>query len=469
VSGAPPPLQPGAPPMVTVRSLLLDPALGVDLVLLAGEAGLDRPVKHARIQKSGLALVGHFHGIVPTRVQILGQTELSFLHRLGAEDRLRCLRGFFKLSLSCLILTQALTDSDEGSGVGVMPVPELVQCAEEAETPLLLSNERSSVTINALHALLDDRLAPRLRMHGVLVDVFGVGLLLVGPSAIGKSETALDLVMRGHRLVADDAVECDYRPPGMVFGAAAELLRHHLEVRGLGILNIKDLYGVTAIRERKRIDVVVRLVEWSKDTEYDRLGLDDRHSVILGVPIRELMIPVRPGRDMASILEVAARNELLKNAGHHAAREFFGNLEGALLGSEVPPDHAGSVASVAARRGPRESVGDESAVLPPVTMSSALQNTRPVATGGNPRPTARHQPPPPSSGAAAPARPRPETGSQAVVVRVERATPVPPESEAGDLRGIAGLPPCAPREGGAAPKPTAFGPSSGRGKPRNQG
>ena len=158
-----------------------------------------------------------------------------------------------------------------------MPVPELVQCAEEAETPLSCSNERSSRTINALHALLDDRLAPRVRLHGVLVDVFGVGLLLVGKSGIGKSECALELVMRGHRLVADDVVECDWRPPGMVFGAPAELLRHHLEVRGLGILNIKDLFGVTAVRERKRIDVVVRLVEWAKDTEYDRLGLDDRH------------------------------------------------------------------------------------------------------------------------------------------------------------------------------------------------
>lgn len=330
-------------PIVTVRSLMNDPGLGIDLVLLAGEAGLERPVRHARIQKSGLALVGHFHGIVPTRIQILGQTELSFLVRLNVDDRRRFLSGFFNLNLSCLIVTQSMRQHEDGSGVGVMPVPELVQTAEERHTPLLLSNERSSVTINALHALLDDRLAPRIRLHGVLVDVFGVGLLLVGPSAIGKSETALDLVMRGHRLVADDAVECDYRPPGMVFGSAAELLRHHLEVRGLGILNIKDLFGVTAIRERKRIDVVVKLVEWSRDTEYDRMGLDDRYHTILGVEIRELVIPVRPGRDMASILEVAARNELLKNAGHHAAREFFGNLEGALIGSERPPDESAVV------------------------------------------------------------------------------------------------------------------------------
>jgi len=320
-----------APRVVSTRALMYDPDLGIELALLAGEAGLDRLVRHSRIQKSGLALVGHFHGIVPSRIQILGQTELSFLFRLSAEERKRSLRGFFHLELSCVILTQGSRNNDEGSGSGIIPVPELIECAEESGTPLLLSSERSSVTINALHTLLDERLAPRVRLHGVLVDVFGVGLLLIGSSGIGKSESALDLVMRGHRLVADDVVECDYRPPGIVFGSAAALLRHHLEVRGLGILNVKDLFGVTAIRERKRIDVVVKLVEWSKDTEYDRLGIDDRYHEILGVRIRELVIPVRPGRDMASILEVAARNELLKNAGHHAAREFFGNLEGKLL------------------------------------------------------------------------------------------------------------------------------------------
>jgi HPr kinase/phosphorylase len=360
-NAAPPPTP---APVVSVRSLIGDATFGLALNLIAGEAGLDRPIRHARIQKSGLALVGHFHGIVPSRVQILGQTELSFLHRLNPEDRKRSLRGFFRLGLCCVILTLGMRHFEEGSGVGVMPVPELVECAEESGTPLLLSDDRTSITINAVHAYLDDRLAPRIRLHGVLVDVFGVGLLLLGSSAIGKSESALDLVMRGHRLVADDVVECDFRPPGMVFGAAAELLRHHIEVRGLGILNIKDLFGVTAIRERKRIDVVVKMVEWSKDTEYDRMGLDDRHYTILGVKIRELVIPVRPGRDMASILEVAARNELLKNAGHHAAREFFGNLEGALL-SERPPD--------------------ESAVLPPVTRRPPITRPLPESTAPKPR------------------------------------------------------------------------------------
>lgn len=329
-------------PSISVRELLHDPGLGLRLSLVAGSAGLGRRVDHTRIQKSGLALAGHHHGIVPSRVQILGQTEQSYLARLGRDERLAGLRGFFGLGLSCVIVSSGGSSQVPGAGAAAA-VPELAECAEESGTPLLSAPSRSSATITALHALLDDRLAPRVRLHGVLVDVFGVGLLIKGPSGIGKSECALDLVMRGHRLVADDAVECDYRPPGMIFGAPAELLRHHLEVRGLGVLNIKDLFGVTSIRERKRIDVVVKLVEWSRDTEYDRLGLEERSQQILGVGIRELVIPVRPGRDMASILEVAARNELLKHAGHHAAREFFNRLEGSLLSerssdeSVVPP------------------------------------------------------------------------------------------------------------------------------------
>lgn len=364
-------LGPSRDASISVRALMDDPGLGITLSLAAGSAGLERRVRHTRIQKSGLALAGHFHGIVPTRVQILGQTELSYLQNLSVDARKAAVAGFFGLDLSCVVLTQGASSfSGDASGDGVLPVPELYAGAEATHTPLLVSSERSSVTITALHALLDDRLAPRVRLHGVLVDVFGVGLLLMGASAIGKSESALDLVMRGHRLVADDVVDCDYRPPGMVFGSAAQLLRHHLEVRGLGILNVKDLFGVTAIRERKRIDVVVRLVEWSRDVEYDRLGLDDRFQEILGVPVRELVIPVRPGRDMASILEVAARNELLKNAGHHAAREFFGNLEGTLLpGQSAPPPGPRAVPRV-----PR--APESSASLPRVEPPSRDDKTR---------------------------------------------------------------------------------------------
>jgi len=306
-----------APQHISVRELLEDAALGLKVRLVAGGAGLDRKVHHVRIQKSGLAMVGHLHGVVPTRVQILGGTELSYLEGLRPAEQSSAVAALLSLELSCVLVTR-----------GVEPPPALVAAAQRTDTPLLVCTERSSVAIGRLHALLDERLAPRTRIHGVLVDVFEVGVLLLGKSGIGKSECALDLVMRGHRLVADDAIECDYRPPGMVFGQPAALLRYHIEVRGLGILNIKDLFGVTAIRERKRLDLVVELKE--EQQEFDRLGLEDETRDLLGVTIRKVTLPVRPGRNMSSIIEIAARNELLRQAGHHPARDLVQKLERSL-------------------------------------------------------------------------------------------------------------------------------------------
>ncbi len=312
-----------APPQaleITVGDLASEPKLAIGLRRVAGEAGLGRPIRHPRVQKSGLALAGHFHGVVPTRVQVLGETEISYLSSLTPDGRSVASRGLLSLGLSCVVITG---DHE--------PARALLAAAEATSTPLFVSDGRSSRTINALHALLDDRLAPQTQLHGVLVDVFGVGILLLGKSGIGKSECALELVMRNHRLVADDVVRCDWRPPGMVFGQAADLLRHHVEIRGLGVLNIKELFGVTSVRERKRIDLVVHLVEWDEKDEYDRLGLEDRYHTVLGTPIRDLVVPVRPGRDMGSILEMAARNELLRRGGTDTAQEFLNRVESALI------------------------------------------------------------------------------------------------------------------------------------------
>lgn len=305
---------------LSVRELLDDPVLGLNVRLVAGARGLDRTIDHPRIQKSGLALVGHTKGVVPSRLQVLGETELSYAESLPLEAQQRAAECLFSLGLACVLVSRGIDP----------PRPFCIE-AERNGTPLVVCAERSSALIAAVHALLDERLAPRTRIHGVLVDVFEVGVLLLGRSGIGKSECALELVMRGHRLVADDVIEANYRPPGMVFGQPAALLRHHIEVRGLGILNIKDLFGVTAIRERKRIDLVVELSLWQPDADYDRIGLEDRHREILGMPIREVVLPVRPGRNMSSIIEIAARNELLRQAGHHSARDFVQRLEGGLL------------------------------------------------------------------------------------------------------------------------------------------
>lgn len=336
-----------------VRDLLDDPALGLNVRLVGGAKGLLHAIDHPRIQKSGLALVGHLKGVVATRIQVLGETELSYAESLSPEAQERAAESLFSVGLCCVLVTR-----------GIDPPRPFCDWAERTGTPLVVCAERSSAVIAAVHALLDARLAPRTRIHGVLVDVFEVGVLLLGRSGIGKSECALELVMRGHRLVADDVIECDYRPPGMVFGQPAALLRHHIEVRGLGILNIKDLFGVTAIRERKRIDLVVELSLWQPDSDYDRMGVDDRTREILGIPIREVGLPVLPGRNMSSIIEIAARNELLRQAGHHAAREFVARLENRLLSHDDVAPHSVRPASAPFRPPPTP---NESSAPPPVT------------------------------------------------------------------------------------------------------
>jgi HPr kinase/phosphorylase len=310
----------GTIPEVVVRDLVEDPQLAIRLRLLAGAMGFDRPLRHPRVQKNGLALAGHYHGVVPTRVQVLGETELAYVHSLDNDARGASARGYFSLGLSCVIVAG-----------GHEPPRAFVATAEATGTPFFATTARSSRTINALHAVLDDRLAPQAQLHGVLVDVHGIGILLNGKSGIGKSECALELVMRGHRLIADDVVRCDWRPPGMVFGRPADLLRHHIEIRGLGVLDIRELFGITAVGERKQIDLCVRLCEWNDKEEFDRLGVEERFHAILGTPIRELSVPVRPGRDMGSIIELAARNELLRRDGRHTASEFLERIEGQLL------------------------------------------------------------------------------------------------------------------------------------------
>lgn len=319
-----------APEGVTVAELVTDPRVGIAIAVKAGHNGLDRRIRNARVQKSGLALVGHFHGVESWRVQILGATEISFLERLDPQARQHACDGFADTHPCAFVITR-----------GVEPLAELVAACQRTNTPLLVTDVKSSSTINSVHAWLDEQLAPRTRVHGVLVSIFGLGVLLLGRSGIGKSECALDLVMRGHRLVADDVVECAVVRMGtatapakrVVLGSPAALLEHHIEIRGLGILNVKDLFGVTSVCDRIQLDLVVKL-EGEKDgqnLDFDRLGVDENFHEIMAVKIPEVTIPVRPGRDIAAILQIAARNELLKRAGHHGARAFRDRLESALL------------------------------------------------------------------------------------------------------------------------------------------
>jgi len=318
----PPPAHPS-----TVAELVAHEELAPLLTLVAGEAGLSRPVDHPRIQKNGLALAGHHHGMVATRVQVLGETELSFLEQMEPALRGARMKALFALELSCVVVTR-----------GVEPPRELVDAAAATDTPLFVAAARSSRTIFAVHRALDRLLAPREQRHGVMVEVYGIGMLLLGKSGIGKSECALFLVERGHRLVADDMVVLTRLPGDQLLASPAPLLKHHLEIRGIGILNIRDLFGATSVWDEAVLDLVVQLQPWDDDQPYDRLGLDPLVEEVLGVDIPKLQIPVRPGRDMAVILEVAARNELMKEAGTHAARDFARRLSKE-LGLE-PPDGA---------------------------------------------------------------------------------------------------------------------------------
>jgi HPr kinase/phosphorylase len=305
-------------PMLTVRSLL-DESSGLRLVLLAGEAGLSRRITSQRIQKPGLALAGYVRQVHPERVQILGATEISYLETLSLEQAASSIDSFMSLDPACVIVTKGLD------------VPRLLlEGAERLGVPLLRTPLVSSTAIDSIQNHLELQLAPTASIHAVLMDVLGVGVLLLGKSGIGKSEAALDLIMRGHRLVADDLVEVRRTSGEVLVGWASELIKHHMEVRGLGIINIKDMFGVAAVRDEKKIELVLELTRWDANESHDRLGLDEMVYPILEVPVPLLRIPVSPGRNVSSLIEVAARNRLLQVRGHHSAREFQERLDRAL-------------------------------------------------------------------------------------------------------------------------------------------
>jgi HPr kinase/phosphorylase len=296
---------------VTAKDLLEDTEHGLELTLLAGSEGSSRKIESPRVQKPGLALAGYVESINPHRVQILGNTELTYLMRLTPKELRQAVRRFFNMRLSAVIITNGQD----------LPA-EVIEEADSSQTMLFLSALPTSSCIARVQNCLEETLQVATSVHGVLVDVLGVGVLLLGHSGIGKSETALDLVLRGHRLVADDIVEIKSKGTDSVYGAGSELIKHHMEIRGLGIINIKDMFGVASVRERKKIEIVIELVEWDENAEYERLGIDEEQYEILDVRVPRLTVPVKPGRNMAAIVEVAARNQLLKLQGHHAARNF---------------------------------------------------------------------------------------------------------------------------------------------------
>ncbi|HEX6852300.1 MAG TPA: HPr(Ser) kinase/phosphatase [Candidatus Polarisedimenticolaceae bacterium] len=302
-------------PSTTVRELLADPAAEpLGLALVAGAEGLDNVVDRPRIQKPGLALAGFLEYIHPGRIQILGRSEITFLSERPSVERARLVSQVCRQGVACFVVT-----------TGLEPPPELVLEAESNGVPLLRTELASSATIERLTQYLGEKLAPRVVLHGVLLDVYGLGVLLLGDSGVGKSECALDLIVRGHRLVSDDVVEIRRKGEQLV-GTGPELTRYHMELRGLGIVNVKDLFGVASVRLTKFVEYAIRLDPWKPGKRYDRLGLDEQGYEILGLTLPYIEMPVGPGRNLSVLIEVAARNHLLKLKGFHPARELARRL-----------------------------------------------------------------------------------------------------------------------------------------------
>lgn len=286
------------------------------LEVISGEQGLKRTITVDDLYRPGLELAGYFEYHPLERVQILGKTELTFISMLPQDERKERIQRLCQSEVTpCIIVTRGLD------------VPqELIEEGASRDLPILRSTVATTILSSRITGFLERKLAPTATIHGVLVDVYGVGMLITGTSGIGKSETALELVKRGHRLIADDAVEIRQTSDNQLHGTAPELIRHLLEIRGVGIINVMTLFGAGAIRNNKRITLVIRLEAWQQEKQYDRLGLDEETTRIIDTDVPLVTIPVRPGRNLAVIIEVAAMNYRLKNMGYNAALQFTAKL-----------------------------------------------------------------------------------------------------------------------------------------------
>lgn len=286
-----------------------------DLTLRAGEQGVQSPIKNADISRPGLEMAGYFSHYSSDRIQVLGMTEISFFEMLSKEDKADRMNKLCRKETPCIIVTR-----------GMKPPEELVAACDRKGTPLFLSEDATTSLISKLTSYLEAQLAPQTNLHGVLIDVYGIGVLITGDSGVGKSETALELVKRGHRLVADDNVEIKQVSKNVLMGSSPKLIEHLLEIRGLGIINVMTLFGAGSILSEKRVMLNISLELWAKDKVYDRVGLVEEKLDILDSQITKKTIPVRPGRNLAVIIEVAAMNYRLNKMGINTAEDFNDRL-----------------------------------------------------------------------------------------------------------------------------------------------
>lgn len=296
---------------LTIRELFDRKQGSLQLERLTGEVGLDRPVPTPEISSPGLALAGFTTRFVSERLHVFGETEIAYLRSLDAEQQRDVIERFLSYDLPCIFVTKG------------QAVPRtLLRLAREHGVPVIRSKLRTAEFYRRLTPYLVEMFAPRTTMHASLADVYGVGLLFTGRSGIGKSECVLDLVERGHRLVADDVVEISRRAAGVLIGQAAETSHRYMEIRGVGLVDVSALFGIRSVRHQKRIEVVVELKEWEKAKDADRSGLDEKTTTILGVELPLAVVPLNPGKNITVVSEVVAMSHLLRYSGVDSARVF---------------------------------------------------------------------------------------------------------------------------------------------------
>jgi HPr kinase/phosphorylase len=304
-------------PTLTVRKFLESFGETLGLSDIGGGIGLDCVIPNADISSPGLALAGYIDRFVAERLQVLGETEITYLESLSAAERKRILSTFFGFEMPAVVVTK-----------NQEPPKELSETAAKAGIPLLRTTLKTAEFYRRIKPVLEGEFAETTTLHGSLADVFGVGLFFTGRSGIGKSECVLDLVERGHRLVADDLVITQRRGNDVLIGRGHELQRHHMEIRGVGLIDIPSIFGIRAVRQQKRIEVVVRLEEWDQNAVVDRTGLDTETTTILGVQIPLITVPLNPGKNITVIAEVIALNHLLRYSGINPAEVFNERLIG---------------------------------------------------------------------------------------------------------------------------------------------
>lgn len=315
---------------IRVKSFLENTGvINLQMRLVAGKAGIDREIRVGDINRPGLTLAGFYDFFAYDRIQIFGLGENAFLKKLSDEKRKEVLEIFFSYDVLCCIFTH----NEE-------PDPLFIEYADKKGVPVLITEKDTTKFTSSLIYLLNEAFAPTVTLHGTFVDVYGIGVIIMGKSGVGKSECALELVERGHRIIADDMVMVKRIDESILMGSGSPMLRHHMEIRGLGIINVKELFGIRSVRDRKRVELMVMLEEWEQNKLYDRLGLEEQKFPILDIEVPSITVPVRPGRNIPIIVETAALNQRLKKLGIFSARNLDENIQEHLKRENIQNDGA---------------------------------------------------------------------------------------------------------------------------------